>query len=138
MRVSVILMLGGFILLILSGIPAVFQFLKKQGMEVQFAYFLFSSHWFIMIYGFFLMLIGNEILVALSYEWSRKKAKDWYCILFASLVIIASFNYAFSSLKSISFILIFIAVLLLLFHSRIFLQRSWINLKPLKYIRNLE
>jgi len=140
LRIEMILMLEGMILLLLAGIPAVLMFMNLQGFNAIQVPNFFAVHWFITIFGFFLALIGNEILVALSMEWSGKVASKslilsfGILVLFSALIAIAS-----KTITSLSFMdpyfyyITFIALLLLIYHSRIYLKFSRFGLRPTSY-----
>lgn len=128
---SLILMIIGIGLMLLSGIPAVLEFMSMQNFPFNPTSSLFESHWFIMIYGFFGSLIGNEILVALSVEWIGKKADDKFILLFALLTLISSISSFFSF--TVAMLIEIIAISLLLYYSQGYLNYSRIGLKPSTY-----
>lgn len=119
--------------LILAGIPAVFLFLSIQGISLGFDLSFFQYHWFLMIYGFFNFLIGNELLIALSREWSGKTANLAEVLIFYLLASSAILSYVLFPNKYLAFLLLAFSHLILLYHSRVYLRRSWIGLKPRAY-----
>ncbi len=133
-------MVLGVLLLLLGGVPAVLRFMLIQilNMNIQ-AYAsifntpLFYGHWFLMIYGFFMLLIGNEILIALSREWSGKIASNTYILSFGVTITSATLLYDLLRLDLIPFILEIIGLLILLEYSRIYLIPSKIGLRPILY-----
>ncbi|ARM76895.1 nitric oxide response protein [Acidianus manzaensis] len=132
LNLPLLLMLSGIGLMLTSGIPAVFEFMSMQGFPSNPTSSLFPSHWFIMIYGFFGALIGNEILVALSVEWSGKIANNNLIISFTALTIIASLSSFFVSILFSMFLEI-ISISILLLYSQTYLNYSKIGLKPSTY-----
>ncbi|AHC52098.1 protein involved in NO response [Sulfolobus acidocaldarius SUSAZ] len=129
MRVGMLLLLEGFIILLFGGIPAVLTFMDIQGFPYPLPTTFFEFHWFVMIYGFFLTIIGNEILVALSMEWKGEQAPDYYVIGFAITVLIS----LLLSSTPYSFYLVLLALGMLIYHSRIYLSPSKLGLRPTTY-----
>lgn len=128
---SLILMITGLGLMLLSGIPAVLEFMNMQNFPYNPTLTLFPSHWFIMIYGFFGALIGNEILVPLSVEWIGRKADDKILVAFAILTILSSLLSFVSFALAIAIEIVTISILL--YYSRVYLQYSKLGLKPSTY-----
>ncbi|MGC9067401.1 MAG: nitric oxide response protein [Thermoprotei archaeon] len=133
-------MVLGVLLLLLGGIPAVLRFILIQvlNMNIQVPTSildtqLFYGHWFLMVYGFFMLLIGNEILIALSREWSGKIASNAYILCFGVTITLATLLYDFLRLNLIPFILEIIGLLILFKYSRIYLIPSRIGLRPMLY-----
>jgi hypothetical protein len=139
-RVEMILMLEGVALLLLAGIPAVFMYMNIQGFNIIQVHSIFVLHWYIMVLGFFLALIGNEILIALSMEWSGKTASKKLILTFA-LLTLASILLAILGktiqklhfLSSVYYYITFVAIFLLIYYSRIYLRFSRFGLKPTIY-----
>ncbi|MEM1627093.1 MAG: hypothetical protein QXV69_07470 [Sulfolobaceae archaeon] len=131
MRAGMILLLAGIILLLLAGIPSVLEFMAMQGLPV-FIYFSPYTHWFSMIYGFFLILIGNELLIALSNEWARKVAPTSYVVSFGVVTVLANLA-NFLSLYPLQYCIVLIAFTILLLYSRIYLRYSSLGLRPTTY-----
>ncbi|MEM3950205.1 MAG: nitric oxide response protein, partial [Saccharolobus sp.] len=112
MRLPLLLMIVGILLLLLGGVPAVFEFMNMQGFFIDPTESLFPAHWFIMIYGFFGALIGNEILVALSVEWSGKTADNKLIVAYLLLVVLGSISSLFLSQQlGLIFILLSMGIL---------------------------
>ncbi|MEM3831984.1 MAG: nitric oxide response protein [Thermoprotei archaeon] len=140
MRTGLILMVLGVLLLLLGGIPAVLRFIFIQTLKMDVQMYtnilntpLFYGHWFLMVYGFFMLLIGNEILIALSREWSGKIASNEYILFFGIMVVLATLLYDFLRLDIIPFILEVMGLLILLKYSAIYLTPSKIGLRPILY-----
>ncbi|WP_338598539.1 nitric oxide response protein [Sulfolobus tengchongensis] len=131
MRLPLVLMLTGIMLLLLGGVPAVFEFMSIQGFPTDPTETLFPSHWFIMIYGFFGSLIGNEILVALSVEWTGRTADNKLIILFIIFTVLGSVTFIFKQTLGLIFILF--SMTILLYYSKEYLGRSKIGLNPTTY-----
>jgi len=132
MRAGLVLFVTGLLLLVWGGVPAVFNFMDSQGFPIVLPTTFFSSHWFVMIYGFFLVLIGNEILVALSNEWAGKEANSFMITVFGVLVVSANITRELLGTTPL-FYLVLGAVGVLLYHSRVFLSPSKIGLRPTGY-----
>ena len=126
-----LLMISGIALLLLGGIPAVFEFMEMQGFPIDPTSNLFPAHWFIMIYGFFGSLIGNEILVALSAEWSGRTASNGIIGSYLALIILGVVSFFFNQRLGLLFILVSMAILL--DYSSVYLGRSRLGLKPSVY-----
>lgn len=133
-------MILGVSILLLGGIPAVLRFMFVQMLRMNIQIYteslntpLFYGHWFLIIYGFFMLLIGNEILIALSREWSGKNANDVYILSFGAVTILATLLYDIFRINTIPFILEIISILILIKHSKIYLMPSTIGLKPTLY-----
>ncbi|QGA69153.1 nitric oxide response protein [Sulfolobus sp. E11-6] len=132
MRLPLLLMIVGILLLLLGGIPAVFEFMDMQGFFLDPTASLFPAHWFIMIYGFFGALIGNEILVALSIEWSGKTADNKLIVIYLLSIIFASISFLFIS-QQLGFIFTLLGMAILLYYSREYLGTSKLGLQPTTY-----
>ena len=128
MKLGMILLLMGIILLLFAGIPAVLEFMSIQGFPILIS-FSTQSHWFSMIYGFFLILIGNEILIALSNEWTRKVVPTPLIVAFGLTTLLAN---AINFL-SIYPLLVLIAFAILLYYSKIYLSPSSLGFQPTAY-----
>jgi hypothetical protein len=131
MKVALFLMIIGILLLLLGGIPAVFEFMGIQGFPLDPTSSLFPSHWFLMIYGFFGALIGNEVLVALSVEWTGRTADNKLIILFIIFTLIGSISFIYN--QQLGLVLILVAMSILLYYSKEYLGRSRIGLNPTLY-----
>lgn len=131
MKLPFVLMLSGIVLLFLGGIPGVLEFMSMQGFPLNPTYNLFPAHWFIMIYGFFGALIGNEILVALSVEWRGEQADDRIILAFLVTTILGSVSFIFN--RSIGLLFALISMFILLMYSKEYLGYSKIGLKPMTY-----
>jgi hypothetical protein len=129
MRVGLLLLLEGFVILLVGGIPAVLEFMDMQGFPYPLPTTLFEFHWRVMIYGFFLTIIGNEILVALSVEWDGKQAPDYYVIGFALTVLIS----LLLASTPFYFYAILVALGILIYHSRIYFGPSKLGFSPTTY-----
>ncbi|BBD73639.1 hypothetical protein HS1genome_2028 [Sulfodiicoccus acidiphilus] len=129
MRAGLLLFIEGVGLLLLGGIPAVFNFMDLQGFPLQLPTTFFRFHWFIMVYGFFLTLIGNEVLVSLSVEWRGSPAPDLFVVSFGAVVLAANLSSIFG-VPEVPFYLVDIALVLLLWHSKVYLSSSAMGLKP--------
>jgi len=70
-----------------------------------------------MIYGFFGALIGNEVLVALSVEWSGKTADNRLIAVYLSSAILGSISFLFLS-QQLGLISILLSMGILLYHSK--------------------
>jgi hypothetical protein len=138
-KIEMILMIEGIAFLLLSGIPAVLMYMNIQGFKVIQAPSIFALHWYIMIFGFFLSIIGNEILVALSMKWSGKTASKKLILTFGSLVLISVLLAILNEITRLHFFgfsypyTTFIAILLLIYYSRVYLRYSRFGLKPTIY-----
>ncbi|MEM3359296.1 MAG: nitric oxide response protein [Metallosphaera sp.] len=131
MRPGLLLLIQAIGLLLLGGIPAVLNFMDAQGFPYPLPTGLFGSHPFVMIYGFFLLLIGNELLVALSREWRGEVAPSWIILTFDIIVLVAN---ALDMLNvPLSFYLVIAAMVLLANYSKVYLSTSKIGLKPTVY-----
>lgn len=73
-----------------------------------------------MIYGFFGALIGNEVLVALSVEWSGKTADNRLIAVYLSSAILGSISFLFLS-QQLGLISILLSMGILLYHSKEYL-----------------
>lgn len=133
MKVGMLLLIEGFIILLFGGIPAVFNFMNLQGFPYPLPTTFFESHWFIMIYGFFLTIIGNEILVALSVEWSGKPAPNYYVIVFAITVLISLLLSVLLPSSPYALYVVLISLAMLIYHSKIYFNSSQLGLKPTTY-----
>ncbi|AWR98409.1 hypothetical protein [Metallosphaera hakonensis] len=131
MKSGLILLLLGIAFLMLGGVPAVLNFMDNQGFPVPLPTTLFSAHWFLMIYGFFLLLIGNELLVALSNEWSGRTAPTWLILVFGVTVLIGNVLQEAGSI--LSYYVILLALVILMNYSRTYLSTSKIGLRPTAY-----
>lgn len=130
----------GVLLLLLGGIPAVLRFIFLQTLNMNIQTYvnilntpLFYGHWFLMVYGFFMLLIGNEIFIALSREWAGKIANNKYILSFGMSVVLATLLYDLLRLDIIPFVLEIIGLLILLKYSKIYLTSSKIGLRPILY-----
>ncbi|QXJ32513.1 nitric oxide response protein [Saccharolobus shibatae] len=132
MRLPLLLIIVGILLLLLGGVPAVFEFMNMQGFFIDPTESLFPAHWFIMIYGFFGALIGNEILVALSVEWSGKTADNKLIVAYLLLVVLGSISSLFLS-QQLGLIFILLSMGILLYYSKEYLGVSKIGLLPTTY-----
>ncbi|BCU69840.1 nitric oxide response protein [Stygiolobus caldivivus] len=131
MRMPLLLMVSGIALLLLGGIPAVFEFMEMQGFPIDPTSNIFPAHWFIMIYGFFGSLIGNEVLVALSAEWSGKIASNGLIGFYLVLLVLGVTSFFYNQELGLVFVLIAMAILL--YYSRVYLERSRLGLEPTVY-----
>ncbi|MEM3939889.1 MAG: nitric oxide response protein [Saccharolobus sp.] len=131
MKPGMILLLMGIILLLFAGIPAVLEFMSIQGFPILIS-FSTQSHWFSMIYGFFLILIGNEVLIALSNEWTRKVAPTPLIVAFGLTTLLANVI-NFLSIYPLQYYLVLIAFAILLYYSKIYLSPSSLGFQPTAY-----
>ncbi|BFI76948.1 nitric oxide response protein [Sulfurisphaera ohwakuensis] len=131
MKLPLLLMISGIILLLFGGIPAVFEFMNMQGFFIDPTSSLFPAHWFIMIYGFFGSLIGNEIFVALSIEWSGKTADNRLIASYLVFTILGIISFFYN--QQLGFIFILIAMNILLYYSQEYLGKSRIGINPTVY-----
>jgi len=133
MKLPILLMLSGFIFLILGGIPVVLEFMKIQGFQSLPILPIVTAHWFLYIYGFFGFLIGNELLTALSVEWSGKVADGKYILSYFFFTALANILALFYSTKLGLLLMIASLLTLLVYSSRVYLKVSRIGLKPSIY-----
>lgn len=131
MKLPIALIITGIGLLLLGGIPGVLEFMSIQGFPLNPTFKLFPDHWFLMIYGFFGALIGNEILVALSVEWIGKPADDKLILGFLLTTLLGSLTFIFE--KELGLIFTLISMLILLYYSQEYLGYSRLGLKPTTY-----
>ena len=124
-------MLSGIALLLLGGIPAVFEFMGMQGFPVNPTADLFVAHWFLMIYGFFGTLIGNEIFVALSVEWTGTRADDRLILAFLALTVSGALSFFLN--EELGLLLVLAAMMVLLHYSKEYLGVSKLGLRPTVY-----
>ncbi len=125
------LLLVGIGLLLFAGVPMVLEFMSMQGLPISIS-FRTQFHWFSMIYGFFLILIGNEILVALSNEWTRKVAPTPLIASFGFATILANILNYFS-IYPFQYYLVLVALGILLYYSKIYFYPSVLGLPPTTY-----
>ncbi len=131
MKPGFVLLIMGIALLLLGGVPAVLNFMDNQGFPYPLPTTFFQAHWFLMVYGFFLLLIGNELLVALSNEWRGTSAPTWLIVSFGILTLIS--NLLDELNNPLSYYLVIVALVLLINYSRVYLSPSRIGLKPTAY-----
>ncbi|WP_287690454.1 nitric oxide response protein [Metallosphaera javensis (ex Sakai et al. 2022)] len=131
MKPGFFLLMMGIGLLFLGGVPAVLNFMDNQGFPYPLPITFFQAHWFVMVYGFFLLLIGNELLVALSNEWRGNSAPTWLILVFGVLVLLS--NVLNELNNPLSYYLVIVALVILMNYSRIYLSPSRIGLKPTAY-----
>lgn len=133
-RVSLITMVMGLGLLVFGGLLGISMLWQGQGIGLLRVLLPYTdSHWFIMVYGFFLALIGNEILVVLSMEWSGRPAiLDLQ--LFFLIMLASSITLRILGLHYLSYVLTALAFLPLVFHVKTtYLKSSILGLKPTLY-----
>lgn len=132
-RIEMLLMLEGIALLLLAGIPAVITYMSMQGLALIDASRFFALHWYFMLFGFFLALIGNEILLALSLEWSGKTAPRPLFITFALSILASAIIAVLYPSQPYYLYITFFSLLILLYHARIYFKPSRFGLKPISY-----
>lgn len=125
------LLLMGIGLLLFAGVPMVLEFMSMQGFQIC-VNFPVRAHWFSMIYGFFLILIGNEILIALSNEWTRKVAPTPVIAVFGLVTLLANILNYFS-VNPFQYYLVLISLGILLSYSEAYFHPSSIGLPPTTY-----
>jgi len=133
MKLPAVLMLFQLVFLLLGGIPAVLTFMNMQGLPWVPILQIFSVHWFLFIYGFFGLLIGNELFAALSVEWSGKIAGRKYILPYFLFTVLANVFAIFYSLTVALLLMVISFLILLIYSSRVYLKVSRIGLKPTIY-----
>ncbi|QKQ99069.1 nitric oxide response protein [Metallosphaera tengchongensis] len=126
------LLIEGISFLLIGGIPAVFNFMDMQGFPYPLPTSLFNAHWIVMVYGFFLTLIGNEILVALSNEWRGRPAPKVYIAVTGVSALIAVIMSELNLIPYSLYVLL-LPIGTLIFYSRVYLSPSKLGLKPTTY-----
>jgi len=133
MKLPALLMISQLVFLLLGGIPAVLTFMNMQGIRWLPILSIFAAHWFLFIYGFFGFLIGNELLTALSVEWSGKIADGKYILSYFLFTASANILALFYSLTLGLLLMVISLFILLIYSSRVYLKVSRIGLKPSIY-----
>jgi len=128
----VAVMAPGLLSLVLGGLAGISILWSWAGLPSPIPLGL-DKHWLLMIFGFFLALIGSEVLHVLSLEWSGRTASLAYTATFAALLL---FTVAFTLVGAFAaaYLSSFVALLILLTYAgKVYLAPSRIGLRPVLY-----
>lgn len=133
-RLSLLTMINGLAFLVLGGLIGISMLWQLQGLSLLKPLLpLFNAHWFLMIYGFFLALIGNELLVVLSLEWSRATAINDLIGFFYAMLLASNILYLVG-IHYLAYVVLLLAFIPLIVHVRgTYLRPSYLGMKPTQY-----
>ena len=128
----VAVMASGLLSLVLGGLTGISILWSWAGLPSPIPLGL-DRHWLLMIFGFFLALIGNEVLHVLSLEWSGRAAPLAYMAPFAAMLWL-TVAFTLAGAFAAAYLSSFVALLILLAYAgKVYLAPSRIGLRPVLY-----